>query len=157
MTHVWQDWAGTWRGRGDGEYPTIDDFAWTEELVIAPVPGRPLALWTSRTRDEVSGDPRHSETGYLRRTPSGVQLVLAHAFGATEIAEGSGDEHRIDLVAGPLPSVPGGKPIDGVERHYEREGDQIRYTLAMAAVGVEMSHHLGAVLRRLANPEDGTL
>lgn len=148
MTHPFEAWAGTWRGRGDGEYPTIADFAWTEELVIEPVPGRPVAMWRSRTKDEPTGEPRHAEAGFLRAGEQ-VQLVIAHSFGASEMALGSLADGVLTLSAGPVVTVPGGKRIDGVERRYAIEGDRMEYTMAMAAVGLEMTHHLAGVLRRV--------
>lgn len=155
MEHPFAAWAGTWRGRGDGEYPTIEDFAWTEELVIEPVPGRPVAMWRSRTRDEPTGEPRHAEAGFLRAGEA-VALVIAHSFGASEMALGTLEHGVLRLRAGPVPTVPGGKRIDGVERTYALRGDRIEYTMAMAAVGVDMTHHLAGSLRRVDgnNPRD---
>ena len=86
--------AATWRGAGQGEYPTIASFSYTEELVITPVPGRPLAHWRSTTRDDATGEPRHAESGFLRAAGDGVELVVAHGFGIVETAAGSFDGRR---------------------------------------------------------------
>ena len=80
--------AATWRGTGHGEYPTIASFEYTEEFVITPVPGRPVAHWRSATRDAATGEPRHAESGFLRTTPNGIELVVAHTFGIVEAAAG---------------------------------------------------------------------
>src|SRR6476660_2324424 len=40
--------AGLWRGEGEGAYPTIDDFAYTEEIEFAPS-GKPFLAYRSRT------------------------------------------------------------------------------------------------------------
>src|SRR5690625_4078750 len=79
--HPFAALAGTWRGTGRGEYPTISDFAYSEELEIVPVPGRPQAQWCSATRDAATGEPRHAESGFVRASAHGVELVLAHSFG----------------------------------------------------------------------------
>lgn len=147
--HPFAALAGTWQGRGDGEYPTIDDFAYTEELVVVPVPGRPVAHWRSTTRDGPTGEPRHAESGFLRSVPGGVELVVAHGFGIVEAAAGVFDGTRIELRSTGLLGTASAKQVDAVERTYDVDGDALRYTIAMAAVGVPLTHHLRAELRRV--------
>jgi hypothetical protein len=142
--------AGTWRGEGRGEYPTIADFAYTEELVILPVPGRPLAHWRSTTRDAASGEPRHAESGFLRATPAGPELVVAHGFGVVEVAAGQLTDGALTLHSTGLLGAASAKRVDEVERRYALDGDTIHYTIAMAAVGVGLTHHLRADLHRSA-------
>jgi len=144
--------VGTWRGRGEGEYPTIESFRYTEELVVAPVPGRPLLTWTSRTRD-LEGNPRHAESGFLRAVADGFELVVAHGFGAVEVATGRVDggqleRARLDLDSLSLTSAPSAKEVTAVRRRYVVEGDELGYDIAMAAVGVALTHHLRATLTR---------
>lgn len=151
--HPFAALAGTWEGRGDGQYPTIDDFAYTEELVIQPVPDRPLAHWRSTTQDGPTGEPRHAESGFLRSTPDGVELVVAHAFGIVETAAGSFTSSgpgtgALHLDSTGLVGTASAKRVDEVERRYELDGEVLRYTIAMAAVGVPLTHHLRAELRR---------
>jgi hypothetical protein len=140
--------AATWRGAGAGEYPTINGFSYTEELVIAPVPDRPLAHWRSTTRDATNGEPRHAESGFLRVTPAGLELVVAHGFGIVEVAAGSFDGGVLALRTTGLLGTASAKQVDAVERRYELDGDTLRYTIAMAAVGIPLTHHLRAELRR---------
>jgi hypothetical protein len=139
---------GTWRGRGRGEYPTIAGFEYTEELVITAVPGRPIAHWRSATRDAAGGEPRHAESGFLRSTPNGVELVVAHTFGIVEATAGSFDGGVLTLRSTGLLRTASAKQVDEVERRYELDGDALRYTIAMAAVGVPLTHHLRAELQR---------
>jgi hypothetical protein len=140
--------AATWRGGGAGEYPTIAAFSYTEELVITPVPDRPLAHWRSTTREATSGEPRHAESGFLRVTPAGVELVVAHSFGIVEVGAGSLDGTVLSLRTTGLLGTASAKQVDEVQRRYELDGDTLRYTIAMAAVGVPLTHHLRAELRR---------
>lgn len=140
--------AGTWQGSGQGEYPTIAPFAYTEELIIGPVPGRPLAHWRSTTRDTATGEPRHAESGFLRATAHGLELVVAHGFGIVETSAGSFDGRALDLDSTGLLATASAKPVDAVQRRYQLDGDTLRYTIAMAAVGVALTHHLRAELRR---------
>ncbi len=147
-THPLAALAGTFVGGGEGEYPTIADFTYTEELIVAPVPGRPLAHWRSTTRDAVTGEPRHAESGFLRAVTGGVELVVAHGFGIVETSAGAlADDHlTLDSIA--VVGTVTAKQVDAIVRRYELAGDTLRYTIAMAAVGVPMTHHLRAELHR---------
>jgi hypothetical protein len=147
--HPFAALAATWRGAGRGEYPTITSFEYTEEFTIAPVPGRPVAHWRSATRDAASGEPRHAESGFLRSTANGIELVVAHTFGIVEATAGSFDGGVLTLRSTGLLGTASAKQVDEVERRYEFDGDALRYTIAMAAVGVELTHHLSAELERV--------
>jgi hypothetical protein len=143
--------AGTWRGTGQGEYPTIAGFAYAEELTIAPVPGRPLAHWRSTTRDLSDDEPRHAESGFLRATATAagaVELVVAHGFGIVEASAGQLDSEHLVLVSTGLLGTASAKIVERVERRYTLDGDRLSYDIAMAAVGVPLTHHLRAELRR---------
>lgn len=140
--------AGTWRGRGAGSYPTIADFDYTEELLIDPVPGRSLAYWRSRSADGRTGEPRHAESGFLRITAEGVELVVAHSFGLVEIATGSAAELELAMVSSVVWPSATAKSVDRVERVYRLAGDRLEYRLSMAAVGIPLTHHLAATLTR---------
>jgi len=146
--HPFSALAGTWRGEGHGEYSTIAGFSYTEELVVTPVPDRPLAHWRSTTRDAESHEPRHAESGFLRAVGDGVELVVAHGFGIVETAAGTFDGAVLDLASTGLLGTASAKRVDAVERRYQLDGDSLRYTIAMAAVGLTLTHHLDAALRR---------
>lgn len=140
--------AATWRGAGEGEYPTIAAFAYTEELVITLVPDRPLAHWRSTTRDVATGEGRHAESGFLRATTQGLELVVAHGFGIVEAASGSFDSGVLALRSSGLVGTASAKQVDEIERRYELDGEILRYAIAMAAVGIPLTHHLRGELRR---------
>ncbi len=140
--------AGTWRGVGRGEYPTITDFEYNEEFTITPVPGRPVAFWRSATRDAATGEPKHGESGYLRWTAQGVELVIAHTFGVVEASTGTFDGGALALRSTAVVGTASAKQIDHVERRYEFKGNGLQYSIAMAAVGVSLTHHLSAELLR---------
>lgn len=151
--HPFAALAGAWRGRGEGEYPTIERFAYDEELVIEAVPGRPVAHWRSRTRDAKTGEARHAESGFLRSTPEGVELVLAHSFGILEAATGTLEATTpgvtvLELASDAMHATPSAKQVDRVRRHVTVDGDKLAYTIGMAAVGVDMTGHLNATLTR---------
>ena len=141
---------GTWTGEGQGDYPTIAPFAYTEEVSFGHV-GKPFLAYTQRTWRQPDGFPLHAESGYLRLPAwDRAELVLAQPSGLVEVDEGTWDgQHlvlRSRLVAGTATS----KPVTEVERRFTLDGDVLRYTVAMAAMGLPLTHHLAAELHRSA-------
>jgi THAP4-like, heme-binding beta-barrel domain len=148
--------VGTWVGEGEGDYPTIDDFGYTEEITFTHV-GKPFLMYRQSTLLARTGLPAHGETGFLRAVAGGegeLELVMVHPGGIAEIASGSA-EARPDGVAVHLASTsvvctPTAKQVTSVERTITVAGDTLRYELAMGAVGQAHQHHLTAELRRTA-------
>ena len=89
--------------------------------------------------------PRAGSYGPRRR---GLELVVAHGFGIVETAAGSFDGRLLTLDSSGLLGTASAKQIDEVQRRYELDGDTLRYSIAMAAVDVPLTHHLRAELRR---------
>lgn len=143
---------GTWSGRGRGDYPTIEAFEYVEEVTFAHV-GKPFLSYTQRTRSD-GGVPLHAETGYLRVPAAGrIELVLAHPTGITEIDEGTaaadGDVLVIDVHSTTIGLSGSAKDVFAVSRWFRIDGDELRYTVSMAAVGHRLQHHLSATLHRM--------
>ena len=145
---------GTWLGEGRGEYPTIASFGYREEISFGHV-GKPFLAYHQRTTATDDGRPLHAETGYLRvPQPGRIELVLAHPTGVTEIAEGSftGDDAdlAIEVAASAIGRTASAKVVTAVARSIRVTGDELSYTVRMAAVGQPLQHHLAATLRRAA-------
>lgn len=139
---------GVWRGRGSGEYPTIDPFEYGEEIAFTHV-GKPFLAYRQRTWAPDDDRPLHAETGYLRPQPNGaLELVLAHPTGVAEVETGHVMGTVIELSTAGIALTPSAKPITQLVRRIEVDGDELRYELAMAAVGRPTLPHLRAVLRR---------
>lgn len=157
---------GTWTGAGRGEYPTIEPFGYDETVVFGHT-GRPFLTYSQRTTATDDGRPLHAETGYWRlpwpgerdsRQQAGwsalplVEVVLAHPTGVTEIQEGFFEPVPgggiVTLRSTATATTASAKKVTALERVIEVDGDVLRYRLAMAAVGVPMTHHLEAELRR---------
>jgi hypothetical protein len=139
---------GTWRGEGEGHYPTIEPFTYTEEVTFGHV-GKPFLAYTQRTRHGVTGAPLHAETGYWR--PVGkdrLEVVLAHPSGILESLEGTIVDEVIELSTTAVIGTASAKSVTGLHRRFTLVGDELRYDLSMAAVGQPLTHHLQAVLRR---------
>ncbi len=143
---------GTWRGRGEGHYPTIADFGYLEELTFSHV-GKPFLAMTQRTRDPQSDAPLHAEVGYLRPQPNQtVELVLTQPTGVVEIHSGTVSEHDgavvVDLRTERVEGTRTAKPISEVRRRIEVRGDHLVTDMWMAAMGQPLTHHLRAELVR---------
>lgn len=142
---------GTWSGAGGGDYPTIEPFSYREEITFGHT-GKPFLTYTQRTRSE-AGQPLHAETGYLRTpSPPRIELVLAHPTGITEIDEGTLTEHdgelHIEVHSTTVGLTASAKDVTALRRSITVRGDQLRYTVLMAAVGQPLVHHLSATLHR---------
>lgn len=140
---------GTWIGVGAGEYPTVKDFAYSEEIELRPVPGKAMLAYRSATKAAEDGRPIHGESGWLRVVGEGaVELVIAQGPGLVEISEGFVEEGEILLSSTLIAGSSSAKPVTATERRYRVDGDTLRYEVAMAAVGVPLTHHLQARLTR---------
>ncbi|MGA8254012.1 MAG: FABP family protein [Mycobacterium sp.] len=143
---------GTWAGRGEGKYPTIQTFEYLEEVVFSHV-GKPFLVYTQKTKAVADGRPLHAETGYLRvPQPGRVELVLAHPNGITEIDTGTysvtGGVIDVELSSTTIGLAPTAKEVTGLGRSLRVEGDDLSYTVRMGAVGQPLQDHLAAVLHR---------
>lgn len=139
---------GTWRGSGVGHYPTIEAFSYEEEAVFTHT-GRAFLVYSSKTRHPDTGAPMHSETGFIRVVDDHrLEVVVAHAFGITEVSEGTVDGSLIEVRSTALTSSTTAKRVDAVSRFLEVRDDELRYEIGMAFGGHELQNHLSAHLRR---------
>ncbi|VEG46831.1 protein of uncharacterised function (DUF1794) [Mycolicibacterium flavescens] len=144
---------GVWSGRGAGSYPTIEPFGYHEQIAFDHV-GKPFLTYRQKTTAD-DGRPLHGETGYLRvPSPGRAEWVLAHPNGITEIEEGTlvvdGALIELDLTATSIGLTSTAKNVVALGRSIRVDGDELIYSLRMAAMGQPLQHHLGATLHRAA-------
>lgn len=141
---------GTWRGTGQGVYPTIDAFRYEEEARFTHT-GRPFLVYSSKTWHPDDGRPMHAENGFIRIKDEGrVEMVIAHAFGITEISEGRVQGMALDVHSKTLASSSSAKTVDGVSRSLQVAEGGLTYEIGMAFGGYELQNHLKARLEKIS-------
>ena len=139
---------GTWRGEGEGQYPSIEPFRYREELRFGHN-GKPFLIYTQRTEAIDSGQPMHGEAGYLRLVGEGrVEFVIAQPIGYTEVSLGRVDGQRIEVECASVGRTPTAKPVTSISRSFWIEGEMLRYEVKMGMQGATAIRHLTASLRR---------
>jgi hypothetical protein len=140
---------GTWVGEGEGVYPTIQPFAYTEQVTFTPGPGKPFLAYTQKTWRGGTREPLHSESGYLRGFGNEtVEFVIAQPTGIVEVHVGTVIGHRLTMEGKAITTL-AARSVTATRRVIEVSGDQLTYQLDMAAVGQELQHHLKATLKRV--------
>lgn len=140
--------VGTWQGRGQGKYSTIQPFEYLETITFAHV-GKPFLAYSQRTMHATENRPSHSETGYWRHVGDGrLELVMAYPTGQVEVAAGRVEGNRVEAHTTAISATPTAKHITELVRTLTLEGDELIAEVAMAAVGEALQGHVRAVLRR---------
>ena len=152
---------GRWIGVGTGQYPTIDDFRFGQEVQFS-CDGRPFLTYWSRSWElDEAGErvrPTATESGFLRALPDrSVEFLLTHPTGYAEIWEGQVEvtglvqdtitgariEMRTDVVA----RTEEAKPYTAGHRLYGLVEGDLLWTFDMAAMGCDLQNHLAARLQ----------
>lgn len=137
---------GTWKGSGQGSYPTIESFAYNEVVTFGHV-GKPFLAYSQKTRHAETGEPLHAEAGYLRALDDGsVEFVVAQPSGIVEIHRGTVEDQRLELQLVSVQTTPSAKEVTDVQRTFWVADRTLSYDISMAAVGQPMTHHLHADL-----------
>jgi THAP4-like, heme-binding beta-barrel domain len=140
---------GTWRGKGEGEWPGSGPFRFGEELSFEHV-GDAYLLYTQRSWSLENDEPIHLERGFLRPAgPGRVELVLAHPLGMAEVAEGTVADRVIDVASTSVALAGTASHVTELRRRIELDGDELRYELHMAMREIPLMSHIRSLLRRV--------
>lgn len=159
---------GRWAGVGTGQYPTIEDFRFGQEVSFS-TDGRPFLIYWSRSwmlDDEGNRvRPLATETGFWRPRPDNrVEVQLAHPTGYAEVWYGqvtvTGLENaaitgaKAELATEVVSRTESAKEYTQGERLYGLVNGRLLWTFDMAAMGQPLQNHLAATLMPV-DPEDG--
>jgi hypothetical protein len=140
---------GTWRGEGEGEFPSIKPFGFREEIHFSHN-GKPFLIYSQRTQALDTGQPMHSELGYLRSVGEGrIEWVIAQPIGYAEISLGRVEGTRIDVECAQVARTPTAKPVTSIGRSLRLEGDRLHSETRMGLEGMPLQRHLTTVFSRV--------
>lgn len=154
---------GRWTGVGTGQYPTIEDFRFGQEVGFS-TDGRPFLTYWSRSwlldDDGNQVRPLATETGFWRPRPNNhIEMQLVHPTGYAEIWYGTltvtGMENatitgaRVDMRTDMVARTESAKEYVDGHRLYGLVEGRLLWTFDMAAVGQSITNHLAATLNRV--------
>ncbi len=155
---------GQWVGVGTGQYPTIPDFRFGQELSFT-CDGRPFIALNSRTwiLDDQGNRtrPGATESAYFRPRPDNeFEAVFAHPTGFVEVWHGKVivsdiqdaviTRASLEMNTDTVVRTRSAKEYVGGQRLYGLAPDgDLAWTFDMSAMGVPLTNHLAAKLKRV--------
>lgn len=138
---------GTWRGQGEGGFPSVEDFRYREQMTFTDA-GDGVLVYREEAWDD-GGEPVHSETGYLRALDDGtIDFALAYPFGVAEVMEGFVEETKLTLASRSVGVTNHGEPVIGLTRVIEVGQGALVYETLMETPKQTMARHLRGTLTR---------
>ncbi|WP_308167827.1 FABP family protein [Catellatospora tritici] len=149
--------VGLWRGRGEGSYPTIENFHFAQEIRISH-DGRPFLFYEARAwilgDDDKPVRPGGREVGWWR--PSGeqgdeVEALLTTPTGIMELYVGKvkANPPQIEMATDFVARTATAKEVTAGQRLYGIVDRALLYAQDMAAMGQGLTPHLSAKLIRV--------
>ncbi|XP_028773308.1 UPF0678 fatty acid-binding protein-like protein At1g79260 [Neltuma alba] len=140
---------GSWRGQGEGGFPTINSFSYGEELQFSHSGNKPVIGYTQKTWKLNSGEPMHAESGYWRPKPDGaIEVVIAQSTGLVEVQKGTynAKDKVIELQS---ETVGNASKVMEIRRLFQLVDGNLCYEVQMATNTVGLQPHLKAALKKL--------
>lgn len=120
-----------------------------EEESVFTHTGRPFLVYSQRTWHPETGQPMHSETGFLRAlSDDRIELVISHAFGIAEIGEGQVRGTTLETRSTAMAKTSSAKSVEVVTRKLELVQGSLRYTIGMQFGDHPLQDHLFAELSK---------
>ncbi|XP_059661905.1 peroxynitrite isomerase Rv2717c [Cornus florida] len=140
---------GTWRGQGEGGFPTIASFKYGEELQFSHPGNKPVIAYSQKTWKLDSGEPMHSESGYWRPKPDGtIEVVIAQSTGLIEVQKGTYNaEEKVVKLQSEL--VANASKVKEIARVFKLVNGELSYVVEMATHLTSLQPHLKALLKKL--------
>jgi hypothetical protein len=151
--------VGVWRGRGQGDYPTIEGFHYAQEIRFSH-DGRPFLFYESRAWViDVDGNPikpSNRETGWWRpvlvdgKATDEVEVLLGQPTGIMELYIGQAKgTTQWQMATDAVVRTSTAKEVRGGQRLYGIVDGALLYAFDLAAVGEKLQPHLSARLERV--------
>lgn len=151
---------GVWRGRGGGEYPTIEPFEYAQEIRISH-DGRPFLSYESKawlvTPDGEPIRPAAREVGWWRpvldadgKATDEIEALFCTPTGIMELHLGRVTGVRVEMSTDAVLRTATAKEVTAGQRLYGIVDRALLYAQDMAAVGQPLTSHLAAKLHRVA-------
>nr|XP_055058319.1 THAP domain-containing protein 4 isoform X3 [Misgurnus anguillicaudatus] len=149
------DWLlGTWQSDepGEGSFPTISSFRYTETLHFSHV-GQPVINFMFNAFHAESKKPLHRECGFIRLQPgtNKVAFIIAQNSGLVEIEEGELTGQQLTLQSTALARTSFAKKphVQQICRHIQLKPDgRLEQTVSMALQGQPLAQHLHITYRK---------
>lgn len=139
---------GTWRGQGEGGFPTIQAFHYGEEIQFWHS-GKPVMAYTQKTWKLASGEPMHAESGYWRPKLDGsIEVIIAQSTGLAEVQKGSFNAEGKSIVL-ESETVTNASKVKSISRSFKVSGDELEYSVSMSTNTQSLQPHLRAVLKKV--------
>jgi hypothetical protein len=150
--------VGLWRGRGSGEYPTIEPFEYAQEIRISH-DGRPFLFYEARawlvTSEGTPIRPGGREVGWWRpvlvdgKATDEMEALYTTPTGIQELHIGKITGVRLEMATDTVVRTATAKEVNSGSRLYGIVDRALLYAQEMAAVGQPLSPHLAAKLTRV--------
>ncbi|KAI3768998.1 hypothetical protein L6452_00094 [Arctium lappa] len=140
---------GTWRGQGEGGFPTISSFTYGEELNFTHPGNKPVIAYSQKTWKLNSGEPMHAESGFWRPKPDGtIEVVIAQSTGLVEVQKGSYDaENKVVKLHSEV--IGNASKVKEITRVFSLVNEELSYVVEMATNLTDCQPHLKASLKKL--------